>query len=190
MVVYYRDMATQIRIEPILPKRPNYPLSVIGELEKQLSDTMRGPVRSTLVYEISRRMHGWKQSRRPDVSGQFSRRAYKGNMTGFSLTVGPSGPNKKFWVFVSGGTVPHEISPKRPGGYMTIRGGVGGYRPRTLPGDYYGGPGDYDQASTFKTRNTVNHPGIQAREFEKEIVAKHERAIVVMITQAVQRALK
>lgn len=181
-------MATQIRIEPILPKRHDYPMDVVENLEKEIENTLRSYIRSTLVRSFYRRMVGWKE--KPNITGTFNRRAYKGNLTGFSLTVSPSGRNKRLWVFVTRGTKAHTISPKRAGGSMTIRGGIHGYRPRTLPGDYYGGPGDYDVESTFRTRRSVNHPGIEARDFEKQIADENEDDFIKQITSAIARALK
>lgn len=180
-------MATQIRIEPILPKHHDFPLNFADRLEREIEDVLRGRIRSTLVAAFYRRMWGWEK--RPDITGTFSRRAYRGNLTGFSLTVSPSGRNKRLWVFVSGGVPAHSISPRRAGGAMTIQGGIHGYRPRTLPGDYYGGPGDYDAEGTFRTRQTVHHPGIEAREFEKEIADQNESDFTRAIVSAIKRAL-
>lgn len=181
-------MATQIRLEPILPKRHNFPLVIADQLEKEIENTLRGYIRSTLVRAFYKRMTNWKQ--KPDITGRFDRRAYRGNLTGFALVVSPSGRNKRLWVFVSGGVPQHIIAPRRAGGSMTIKGGVHGYRPRTMPGDYYGGPGDYDPEGTFRTRNAVKHPGVEAREFEKHIASSNEDDFVRVIAAAVKRALR
>lgn len=178
-------MAVEVRVEPILPKRKDYPLDVANRVEREVGNVLRGYVQSTLVQAFYRRMIGWKE--KPDIRGTFNRRAYKGNLTGFSLTVSPSGRNKRLWVFVSGGTPPH-IEPRGGVKLMVIRGGVHGYRPRTMPGDYYGGPGDYDDAGTFRARQ-INHPGIEARQFEKHIAETNTDDFVNRITAAVARAL-
>lgn len=184
--LYDIGMATTIRFEPILPKRSNFPLDVADRLEKELTNELRGYIRSTLVQKFYRRTANWKT--KISISGRLDRRAYKGNLTGFALIVAPAGRHKRIWVFVTRGTKPH-VEPRAGVKTMVIRGGVHGYRARTGPGDYYGGPGDYDPDGTFRARQ-VHHPGIEARDFEKHIVEEVESDFVGRLERAIQRALR
>src|SRR5574337_1312819 len=100
-------MPLQIRFEPILPRRSNYPVDIVGKLEAEVSNALNGPIKDRLEKAFEKRVSGWKD--RPDFKSKMNRHASALGLTGFSLTVGPFGRNKRIWVFVSTGTIAHPI---------------------------------------------------------------------------------
>lgn len=178
-------MATTIKFIPILPKRHNYPLDIADRLEQEVEMALNGDIRRSLELSFDRRVSGWDH--KPAFRSKLNRRARKGNLTGFSLTVGPFGKNKRIWIFVSAGVPQHTILPKRRP-LLRVRGGIGGYSAKTGTGDVYGGAGSYDDGATFYAKR-VHHPGIKARTFETFIASENERFVIMELTKAINRAL-
>lgn len=86
---------------------------------------------------------------------------------GISVYVWPTGPNAKFWIWVSGGTKAHTIVSEAVGVPLRFR---TDYHPKTQPirgGVRYGGPGI--SIGPWVAKESVEHPGIKPREFEKHI---------------------
>lgn len=179
-------MPVEIRFEPIVRKNDKFPVNIADLLEREIGAVMTGPIRARLENSFEYRVSGWKH--RPKFRSVFNRRAYKGNLTGFSLTTGPFGTNKRFWIFVSAGVKGRRIVPKRAQN-LRIRGGVGGYSPLTGTGDRYGGLGIYDDTATFRSRG-VNWPGIEARHFERYIADENRIFIFQILQAAVERATR
>jgi len=84
------------------------------------------------------------------------------------LDVFPAGDNKDIWTFVTKGTRPHPIRPRRAKTLAFLWGGKGSYKPKTAPVGKFGGPGVVSGGTMFFSKG-VNHPGSEAREFEKTI---------------------
>lgn len=179
-------MATTIRFDPILPKTGNFPLNIADRLETELGGAMNGIIRRSLKSSFEARVAEWQK--RPGFKSTFDKRTRKGGLTGFSLKVEPFGPNRKIWIWVSAGTKEHRI-PKAGRKRLRIRGGIGGYSPKTRPGNQYRGTGYYNESGTFFAY-TVKHPGMEPRMFEKHIAEENTRLIVNEITQAVARAMR
>lgn len=78
-----------------------------------------------------------------------------------AIDVWPTGPHAKIWVYVSGGTRPHIIRPRRAPRLVFRT----NYKPRTSRGGHYGGPGKAMGDVVFAKE--VHHPGSYPREFEK-----------------------
>lgn len=87
------------------------------------------------------------------------------------LNVFPTGPNKQIWVWVSKGTRGPYPIPKRGPGFLAFK---TGYKPKTKPVGKFGGPGIFT-GDTVMGVMQVQHPGIEAREFER-IIAEDEKA--------------
>ena len=83
------------------------------------------------------------------------------------LYVYPTGANKQIWAWVSGGTKgPYKI-PKSGPGLLSFR---TGYKPKTKAVGKFGGPGVFTGARVTGIMQVKQHPGIEAREFEKTIM--------------------
>src|SRR5574342_395561 len=153
-------MAVQIKVEPVFPSDANF-LAKKGEfLLRSLESVVEGDISKQLELAMQRRVSNWRNA--PDFKSDFNSLP-----TRLSLLVTPAGRNKKYWVMVSAGVPAHIITPKKKK-FLFIRGGVGGYRAKTRPGNFYGGPGSYG-GNSFYTR-VVSHPGIQPRNFEQNVV--------------------
>lgn len=116
------------------------------------------------------------------------------------VSVHPTGPNAKIWGYVTKGTPPHLIRPKRKmksGGRAAhlsfVWGGPGSYKPHTRPGGRYKGPGKV-VGGRLRHFFWVRHPGSKARNFEKHIARwyypKFRRTMHNMMRRALRAAAK
>lgn len=87
-----------------------------------------------------------------------------------AIDVWATGENKAIWRYVNEGTKPHVIRPRRAKSLRFRWGGPGSYKPKTAVGGGYGGPGV--PSGPERHFMYVNHPGNDAREFEKHIANK------------------
>lgn len=179
-------MPTQLKLEPIVPKRKDFPVNLYSNMEKYLSTAMNGVIRQRIEGSLYLRTVLW--THRITFKSTFNTRASALGLTGVSLVTVPFGTNKRFWVYVSAGVKGHPISPKRKN-LLRIRGGVGGYLPHTKPGNYKGGPGKYNDSATFYAKYIRQWPGIEPRDYEKYVVDENRVFIVKTITAAIDRAL-
>jgi len=133
------------------------------EVKKQLAAEMNRKAKPPLIDEHEKRVENWEHQ--PD----FEARNYI-KIDSISITVFPAGENKKIWVFVSKGTKPHKIPkvPKTKGFLFFPWGGPGSYVPKTTTSGGYGGPGTVNNPE-MTARRQVDHPGTEARNFEKHI---------------------
>lgn len=175
-------MPVKIRIESILPKRSNYPADIIPKVMSAMEAALRGPVKHRLVREFEGRAAGWEHK------PAFKETSFRSGSQLMSITVGPFGNNKRIWVFVSSGVPRHRI-PKAGRTRMRIRGGRGGYAPHTTTTGSTGRGSSYDESATFFAYE-VDHPGIQARNFEADIANKAEGYIVGVLALAFSRAVR
>lgn len=102
------------------------------------------------------------------------------------------GKEADIWRFVSGGTKPHKIRPKKKGGVLAFMwGGKGSYKPKTTTSGGYKGPGTVMGGESVKFAE-VNHPGNKPRNFEKHIsrwyTPKFKRHMKNAIRRAIRRA--
>jgi len=178
-------MPLQIKFEPIVMKRGNYPVDIVDRLEREFGDALGGPIRRALIKSFEARVIGWQH--RPSFGSlggvKFRDRGGPGNLTGMSITIGPKGTNKRFWVFVSVGTKPHLILPRRAK-FLRIR---GGYQPHTRRGRF-GGAGLYIGDVVFA--KSANHPGIAPRGFERDIADENAGFIFRTLSMALARAVR
>lgn len=174
----------QIKFQPIKRKNASYPVNIMARAEFEFTNVLMGPIQAILVGAMTLRTLGWKTP--ISFGSKFDSRSRSGNATGWALTVKPGGPGATLWGYVSLGVKGHIIVPRRRK-MLFIRGGIGGYSPRTTPDGRYAGPGVYS-ANGFWTRR-VNWPGIEPRNFEADIKRIHEGEIVGLLGEAWERAL-
>lgn len=103
--------------------------------------------------------------------------------SGNSLT-GASGTNNKIYGYVSQGTKPHVIKPKRSK-YLRF---LSGYRAKTIAGRIGSNAGGAYGTDVYA--QTVNHPGTKAREFEETVAAKYQKVIEKRMQEALNKAFK
>lgn len=127
------------------------------DVRRSLENVMRAEVEDKLIAEYQKRVANWENQ--PDFEAKS-----KATVDRLETIVTPIGENAILWTWVSGGTDPHPI----PASSTFLRFEMGEYRPKTEPGNVYGGPGDIVGAQWI-TKDEVDHPGIEAREFEKYI---------------------
>jgi len=108
---------------------------------------------------------------------------------GITVFVYASGEAAEIWRYVTGGTKPHPITPKRPGYPLRFNwGGPGSYKPKTLPIGKIGGPGKVTGPEVRLMR--VQHPGTKARRFEEAIADDYKRTFARDIENAMRRGLR
>jgi len=103
--------------------------------------------------------------------------------------IAPTGDKDKYWAWVSGGVKGHHISPRNfPFLQFKYQGPKVSYIPKTYPGQGWGGSGTY-QGPKRKFFDGVDWPGIEARDFEGQIVTTYKPAFEIRINAAFERAL-
>ncbi len=99
------------------------------------------------------------------------------------------GKNKKIWRYVSLGTRPHKIRPRKAKRLAFVSGGPGSYKPKTKAVGKFGGPGVVVGGSPVFAKE-VNHPGTKAREFEKTIAEDYKREYARVMENAFRRIMR
>lgn len=97
------------------------------------------------------------------------------------------GKGKDKWKWLTEGTKPHKIRPKKPGGVLAF---PSGYTPRTRPGagGQYKGPGKSSGDTVFAKE--VDHPGNKPRPFPKVIARWAKPKFVKQINNAIRRGIR
>ena len=98
------------------------------------------------------------------------------------------GKNAKIWQYVSGGTRPHIIRPRKAKALAFPWGGPGSYKPKTTPRGKtatFGGPGTVSNAK-MTYRQEVHHPGTEARDLEGLIRNKYAPTFSRIIRKAIK----
>lgn len=103
--------------------------------------------------------------------------------------VRPTGENEKIWTFVTLGTKPHPIKPRRAKFLRFMWGGPGSYVPKTRPPAQYGGPGVVKNG-TMQYRKSVKHPGSKGRFFEKKIMKEYRPKYRILMREAIKRGVR
>lgn len=173
-------MPVRITVQGIYP--PKNILVKNGEvILEAIKSALEVSVGDLIEGAMERRTQGW------DSAPRF-RRDLTVAPTRYSLLVMPAGQDKIKWVRVSGGVPPHFIGVRRAK-MLRIRGGRGGYRPHTKPGNVYGGPGSYAGVTAY-ARAVPHHPGIRPREFERHIVAEEKERVFHILWWAAESAAR
>jgi len=110
--------------------------------------------------------------------------------SGIRIIVFAAGENKMIWVYVTQGTRPHVIKPRRPGYPLRFQwGGPGSYKPKTTTAPSFGGPGKVQGGKTVRFP-AVNHPGNDPRPFPAEIARDYKPTYVRDMENAMRRGLR
>lgn len=142
----------QILLRPVRSRKthPNW-TGIVKEVERELDSY----VKPRLLDYPRRIVASWEH--KPDFKAM--KRVTK---DAISVYVYPTGPHRDIWQWVSRGTKPHIIRPKRAKvlAFPEI------YEPRTtVRGPGYKGPGKSSGPTVFAKE--VHHPGTKARHFEE-----------------------
>lgn len=86
----------------------------------------------------------------------------------YTYEVKAIGPDLEIFIYVDEGTKPHIIRPKKPGGRLAFQ---SNYSARTAPVALYG-QGTGKKSGPWQYRTEVHHPGNEARQFTKTILAR------------------
>lgn len=92
----------------------------------------------------------------------------------------------KIYSYVSAGTKPHLIRPKKA---KNLRFRLGGFRAKTRPGVIAPSPGSRATGPFISTKE-VMHPGVQARNFDDMIAKEMDRKIPKRIEDAINNATR
>jgi len=99
-----------------------------------------------------------------------------------------AGTDDLIYLFVSGGTRDHPITPVHAKKLVFQWGGVGSYKPKTVPGvmgSQSGGP-----TGPIVGRMSVHHPGTAPRNFDKVAADEWGKRWPTAMQEAITRALK
>jgi hypothetical protein len=132
-------------------KAPNW-TGIVKEVER----TLDRYVKPRLLGYPKKIVANWEH--KPDFKAmkRITRDAIK-------VYIYPTGEHKDIWQYVSRGTKPHIIRPKKKGGVLAF---PLVYVPKTKPrGPSYGGPGKSSGPTIFAKE--VKHPGTKPRHFEE-----------------------
>jgi hypothetical protein len=139
-------------------KHPNW-----TGIAKEAERTLDAVVKPRLLSYAERIVANWEHKPEFKARKVVTRGA-------IAVDVWPTGPNKKYWVWVSRGTGlygpkhrKYPIKPRKPGGVLAF---PSVYTPKTRPrGPSYGGPGTSSGPTVFAMH--VEHPGTKPRHFEE-----------------------
>jgi len=152
-------------------------------ISDELKRTIDRDVKPALLEYFQRIIKIWEH--KPEFKAM--KRVTKG---GISIYVYQTGPNANIWRYVSQGTRPHIIQPKKPGGMLAFTwGGYGSYKPHTSKGGHYGGPGTVANPQPT-VLPMVNHPGNEPRELEKWVAHWYKPKFVPLMRNAIRRGAR
>lgn len=106
---------------------------------------------------------------RRDMTGQHARLVY--------------GTNDDIYTFVSKGTKPHEIKPKKKGGRLRFQ---KGHRAKTRRGSLQSGSGGRSGEAVFAGK--VKHPGSEPRDFDKTVVKQVQPKFEGYVREEIEKA--
>lgn len=158
-----------LQMKVIRPKNIN-----IKALHKELADEMK-KIGKEIGKDFSATTKTWNH--KPKFANEFE--------DGRNRIRVAASTGDKIYGYVSGGTRPHMIRPKR-GKVLRFPGGK--YRAKTSPGTIGSSSGGSSGAAVFS--RGVRHPGTKARNFDETIAKKWERPFRKRINEAVKRAAK
>lgn len=180
-------MAVQIKVEKIISPQERQVVGLMKKLEMSLEATLRSPaVKGRLKSEMDKVTANWYT--KPQMAGRYSNPDQDTQqMYVFPRAGGPTTQEgltgRDVWTILSLGAKAHDISA-RNAPTLRIR---AGYIPKTMPGGFWGGPGVF--IGDVYRKKAVSHPGVEARNFEEEIVKKVGQSIEKVIIQAIEAAL-
>lgn len=147
------------RLQAIRPRKsPAYKTSDFDKaMERALDKTGKAMIR-----DFKRTVATWED--KPAFS--ILSRSYKIGRRGVSITVGT---RDKIYRYVSRGTPPHIIRPRKAAALAF----PGKFTPKTAPGRFLSKPGSRGGETVFAKE--VRHPGTEARKFEELVAERHRK---------------
>jgi hypothetical protein len=163
-----------ISIEAVIPRRLGVdPKDVLREIEK----TMRKKTSRDLKRDFRKTVRTWNE--KPRFRDVFFKQPNQ-----YILKVFPDGSNADKYAWVDLGTRPHLILPKSPNTRLKF---PGDFTPKTTPGRIGSSRGGKSGQVIYP--RVVRHPGIEPRNFSKNIAKHNEKAFQRDIQDAVSRAV-
>ena len=169
-------MPVNIRIEPILPKKKDYPLSEFKELKAALKKWLLTDAANLVQSEMEKTTEGWNTA--PSFPAVYS----EPYGTRMQIVVEPKGKGTLNWKRISEGTGPRPITSN------TVMVFPINYAPKTTPGGRYGGPGK-KSGPIARTKQVAMHQ-IKARKFSLLIAGRITPRIERDAQAVVNRALR
>lgn len=170
-------MAVKIRVEPILPSG-KFPSQQHDLFVKLATNYLRGDLKNRLTKALLETTRNW--THKPTFQSKVN------TVNGLSLLVYPDARTKssRIWIYVHEGTRPRTIRAR-----LAPRLTVQSYNPHTKRGGRWGGPGNRHGEISYP-KVVVNWPGIDKRDFSKEIASRQERQIRRDIQNIVRKAFR
>jgi hypothetical protein len=163
-----------IRFKPILIKRKLSAKSMTRALEASVLHIV-----NLMGTDFDKTHKTWK--RKPKFVKSGPKRS-RGRL------IGHVGTDNKIYGFVSKGTrKDYPIFPRRPGGVLAFPGGK--YKAKTRPrviGSRAGGA----RGPTRFAKHVLKHPGIKARDFDKEIAKRRQKNFVTIVKKNLMQAIR
>lgn len=151
------------------------------QVEEQLNQGLRESARDHRA-DMESFVMNWKH--KPGFKSDEKRQS-----DGHSISIYPTGENAKYWRFVSFGTEGRIITPVRaPNLVFRYQGAGQSYVPKTTRGGGFGGAGK--KIGPVRRFSGVKWPGIDAREFEKEVIKANRKEFEKNMKEALERGLK
>lgn len=160
-------MAT-LRMRAIIPKKVNFN-AVMATVEKEMK-----AIHKDVDKDFDSTVRTWEHSVRFDREFQSSRSRIR-----FF-----TGSQDEIYTYVSGGTRPHRIVPRR----AKVLAFPGTFRAKTSPGTIPSRSGGSSGATVFS--QGVMHPGSEPRHFDQQIRRKWERPFRQRLIGAMKQAAK
>lgn len=158
----------QIRFKAIIPKKLN-----TDAMMKALTGEMKD-IHKEVDKDFDSTVKTW------DNKPKFDRK-FKSSKSQIRFFTGSS---NEIYGYVSGGTKPHRIVPKR----AKVLKFKGTYSAKTSPGSIQAGPGGASGADVFS--KGVMHPGTKPRNFDKQIAKKWEKNFRRRLVTTMQEVAK
>lgn len=168
-------MGIGIRIKVTVPKE----ILNSDAIRRSLGDMQRTKTGPEIKALFRQTTEGWRH--KPTWNQHFVQ-----NWQKVSVTVQTGeGESANIYALVNAGSPPHAIYPKMAGGWLRFREGyTAGTTPRSLTSRAYKRWGRY------VSRRSVNHPGFEAREFDKTIAEQYADTFADDMQEAINNAAR
>lgn len=176
-------MSVQLIVHPILPDPRDYPMNITKAIDSAIYQVLNNKVKPRVKRAMANRVKDWKV--RPQMGSRYSRPA----IDRFELDVFPTGSDRivSIWKYVSRGTKKDYPITAVHAPMLRIR---EDYKARTDSKGKYGiaGGGQF-YGGTYQTYE-VTHPGIEARQFEENVLKDESNKIIRDIQLAINLAVR
>lgn len=168
--------------------------SVWMEMKDELSVHLKKEVSAEIKKEMKKRAKGWRH--KPRFATKFKRPR---DIIGDLFVYPSSGEGADHWRMVSGGSKPYRGAGKK--GTPGVHGipsvpppraamPISKYRPKTMPGGVYGQRSRRYPPHAFIAPGPIWHPGIEPRNFEKDIADDIKVSLGRGVADVMERVLQ